>query len=346
MDKPLVSISCITYNHEKYIRDCLDGFMMQKTDFPFEILIHDDASTDRTADIIREYEKNFPNIIKPIYQTENQFSKGLMIGETFNFPRAQGDYIAICEGDDYWNSPDKLQKQIDMFRARPELAMVYCDYDIRNEIAGRQVHSIIENHSSPEIRSHAGCLTLEEVVAGKCRIATASCVCKRNVFLEPCAPLDKFRGLALSDLFFKIDAMIYGGIGYIPEAMTTYRMVSGSATHTGSAAKAMKFEWDALKIREYYCDHCRVADEVAREIHESAFRRMARIALSLYSPEDVRKIKTLADKYAINFSASQKFMLCCGRSRIFGGMIRGSVAFLKWLREQNRKCGARHRKER
>lgn len=111
---PLVSISCITYNHEPYIAQALNGFLMQKTSFPFEVLIHDDASTDRTADIIREYEKKFPNLIKPIYQKENQYSKGFTsVSATWNFPRAQGKYIALCEGDDYWIDENKLQMQVD-----------------------------------------------------------------------------------------------------------------------------------------------------------------------------------------------------------------------------------------
>ena len=108
MDKPLVSISCIAYNHESYIRQCLDGFLMQKTTFSFEILIHDDASTDNTTDIIREYERKYPDIIKPIYQKENQYSKGIPISATFNWPRAKGKYIAMCEGDDYWTDPLKI----------------------------------------------------------------------------------------------------------------------------------------------------------------------------------------------------------------------------------------------
>lgn len=101
MDKLMVSICCITYNHEKYISEALESFLMQKTSFKYEILIHDDASTDNTAKIIREYEKKFPEIIKPIYQIENQYSKGNKINLVYNFPRAKGKYIAICEGDDY-----------------------------------------------------------------------------------------------------------------------------------------------------------------------------------------------------------------------------------------------------
>ena len=122
--EPLVSICCITYNHAPYIRECLDGFMMQKTNFPIEIIINDDASTDGTTEIIKEYEARYPDIIKPIYQIENQYSKGVRgMYANFCFPRAQGKYIALCEGDDYWTDPLKLQKQVDFLEANPEYVM-------------------------------------------------------------------------------------------------------------------------------------------------------------------------------------------------------------------------------
>ena len=120
---PLVSISCITYNHAPYIRQCLDGFMMQQTNFAFEVLIHDDASTDGTTEIIKEYEENYPDIIKPLYEEENQWVKGRRGSAVFNFPRAKGKYIALCEGDDYWTDPLKLQKQVDFLEANPEYVM-------------------------------------------------------------------------------------------------------------------------------------------------------------------------------------------------------------------------------
>lgn len=126
----LVSISCITYNHAPYIRECLDGFMMQKTNFAFEVLIHDDASTDGTADIIREYEAKYPDVIKPIYEEENQWVKGRRGSAVFNFPRAKGKYIALCEGDDYWTDPLKLQKQVDFLEANPEYVMCTTCYTI------------------------------------------------------------------------------------------------------------------------------------------------------------------------------------------------------------------------
>lgn len=123
-DKILVSICCLAYNHENYIRDALDSFLMQETTFKYEILIHDDASTDHTPDIIRDYEKRYPDIIKPIYQVENQYSKGTRISATIQYPRAQGKYIAMCEGDDFWVDAHKLQKQVDYLEAHPECALV------------------------------------------------------------------------------------------------------------------------------------------------------------------------------------------------------------------------------
>lgn len=142
MGKPLLSISCITYNHEKYIKDCLEGFLKQNTDFVTEILIHDDASTDNTQSIIKKYQNDYPEIIKPILQTENQYSKGQRgISIKFNVPRAQGKYIALCEGDDYWTDPLKLQKQVDFLEAHPECA--FCFTRAEQEFTGTNKENII-----------------------------------------------------------------------------------------------------------------------------------------------------------------------------------------------------------
>ena len=127
---PLVSICSIAYNHEPYIRQCLDGFLKQKCNFAFEVLIHDDASTDGTTEIIREYEEKYPNIIKPIYEKENQWVKGRVGSVIFNFPRAKGKYIALCEGDDYWTDPLKLQKQVEFLEANPEYVLTCHRYKV------------------------------------------------------------------------------------------------------------------------------------------------------------------------------------------------------------------------
>ena len=124
MENPLVSVCTLAYNHSPFIRQCIEGVLMQKTTFPYEFLIHDDASTDETADIIREYEALYPNIIKPVYQTENQFlNEDVDIMIDFQLSKVQGKYIAICEGDDYWTDPLKLQKQVDFLETHPDFTI-------------------------------------------------------------------------------------------------------------------------------------------------------------------------------------------------------------------------------
>jgi glycosyltransferase involved in cell wall biosynthesis len=120
----VLSVSCLAYNHESFIRDCIEGFLIQRTSFPIEILIHDDASTDGTAAIIAEYATKYPRLIKPIYQTENQLSKGVKVTRVYNTSRAAGAYIALCEGDDYWTDPFKLENQVCFLRENPEYSLI------------------------------------------------------------------------------------------------------------------------------------------------------------------------------------------------------------------------------
>lgn len=125
-NNPLVSICCATYNQVNFVRQCFDGFLKQETNFSFEVLVHDDASTDGTAEVIREYADRYPQLFLPILQSENQYRKGnKKITATFNLPRARGKYVAICEGDDYWSDPHKLQKQVDFLESHPEYSL-YC----------------------------------------------------------------------------------------------------------------------------------------------------------------------------------------------------------------------------
>ena len=130
-ETPLLSVICTTYNHESYIKQALDGFVMQQCDFPIEIIVHDDASTDNTVAIIKEYAAKYP-FFKTILQTENQYSKGFHIWYYLFTKVAQGKYIALCEGDDYWTDPNKLQKQVDFLETHKDTSMCFHDARIFN----------------------------------------------------------------------------------------------------------------------------------------------------------------------------------------------------------------------
>ena len=132
---PLVSICCVTYNHEKYIRQCLEGFVIQQTSFPFEILVHEDASTDNTASIVKEFESEYPHLFRCVYQSENQFLKQNTLTNIL-LPMSKGKYIALCEGDDYWTAPNKLQAQVDFLEANPDYSICFHKIQIlkNNEI--------------------------------------------------------------------------------------------------------------------------------------------------------------------------------------------------------------------
>ena len=124
----IVSISAVSPTiRRRTVQENASGwiYIKQKTNFQWELLIHDDASTDRTAEIIREYAKRYPDRIFPILQTENQYSQGLTnISGTFNFPRARGKYIAMCEGDDYWTDETRLQRQVDFMEVHPGCSLL------------------------------------------------------------------------------------------------------------------------------------------------------------------------------------------------------------------------------
>jgi len=214
---PLVSICCLTYNHEPYIKQCLDGFLMQKTNFPFEILIHDDASVDNTQNIIKNYELKHSDIIKPIYQKENQYSKGIGVSRVYQFPRAKGKYIAMCEGDDYWIDPYKLQKQVDFLETHPEYVFSFHD-------------SIILNQRTGEKRMRIGDRQIENTVDLKSliiqnNIPTASIVFRN--FLDYAQLPDWIGKISKGDYGLCVLLAEEGPGKYLPEAMSVYRIHEG-----------------------------------------------------------------------------------------------------------------------
>ena len=249
MEEIVVSVFCLAYNHEKYIRNALEGFVMQKTNFAFEVLIHDDASTDNTAKIIKEYERQYPNIIKPIYQTENQYSKRVKITRDILLPQAKGKYFAWCEGDDYWTVPLKLQKQVDFLSANPEYAT--CVH--------RAKHLNTRNNTfyyCPDITEERDFST-EEIICGEGGIfETNSLMQTREAYIN--RP-DVFSAKWAGDYQLFVHGSIYGKCRCLYDCMSVYNAYTESSWTLNVWAdkerrkQYLKSRYDMLKkVDEYY----------------------------------------------------------------------------------------------
>lgn len=209
----LVSIVCITYNQEDFIAEAIEGFLMQKTNFDYEILIHDDASTDGTPDIIKKYEMRYPEIIKPMYQKENQYSKGIHVLD-FYLGHAKGRYIAICEGDDYWIDPNKLQKQVDYMMKHPDCSVCVHGAIKVDAKTRKTVGKVRPSHGSRDF-------TTEEVIwGGGGLFATNSILYDRQFSKRP----QFYYNCPIGDFPLMIHLAICGRVHYMKAVMSAYRI--------------------------------------------------------------------------------------------------------------------------
>jgi len=214
-----VSVVCTVYNHEEYLREALEGFVSQKTNFAFEALVHDDASTDRSASIIREYEQKYPDIIKPIYQTENQYSKGRKIILDILIPKAKGKYIAICEGDDCWIDPNKLQRQYDLLEERQDV-----DICTHNAKIMYRSHYCGQTHiTNSEIET----IPFKDfVVGGRGFIPTMSAMLRKNVFERS---ETSFLRIKCFDVSLWVAASLRGGMLALSDVMSVYHIYTSES---------------------------------------------------------------------------------------------------------------------
>lgn len=287
----LVSVSCITYNHGKYIRDALDSFLMQKCDFKYEILIHDDASTDDTADIIREYEARYPDIIKPVIQKENRYSCGIRnISGVYNFPRARGKYIAMCEGDDFWTDPKKLSLQAGYMEAHPECAMTLHSAKIISMDGAWHENDVIRPYESDRL------IPPEEVVSKRANYPTASLMIRTEYAKK--LPGYYFR-CPVGDIPLHLYMASVGTVYYFDRMMSVYRSGSeGSwSNDIESGESAVKWKAHLEAMGDLYRDFDRETSGRFHNAAEEAVRRESFLVslklgdLSVLKKRENRKFK-------------------------------------------------------
>jgi len=239
---------------------------MQKTSFPIEVLIHDDASTDGSAIIIKEYEDKYPDLFKPIYQKENQYSKGVNIWCDIQFPRVKGKYIAICEGDDFWTDPYKTQKQVDFLEANDDFVM--CCTAFSQSIVRKGEHGNIVSFDMDEI-------TLDDILKGLW-IGTLTTVFRKDAIIDYDVPFDN---LPMGDLPLWAHLASKGRIKYLRDVTANYRQLENSASHKKDEKQQFIFDLAAMKVREHYA----ISANRTAIVASSFFKRAHYILEQVYS---------------------------------------------------------------
>lgn len=234
-ETPLVSIICTAYNHEVYIKDALEGFLMQKTNFTFEIIISDDASTDKTASIIKQYEINYPQLFKTFYHKENQYSKGIPFFFEELIPACSGKYIAICEGDDFWTDPFKLKKQVDFLEANNDYGLCYtkCNIIGSHKTIGKPLKdsSLFVNNTIP----------------------TLTTMFKKDIVIQykkEISPLDET--WIMGDYPMWLYIFINSKIHFLSESTAAYRVLEQSASHSKNGSQRVEFNLNSYTITKYF----------------------------------------------------------------------------------------------
>lgn len=282
-DRPKVSVLTLVYQHAPYVEQCLKGCLEQQCDFEFEVLLHDDASTDGSAEIVERYAAQYPHLFKPILQQENQYSKGISISRRFQLPRSEGSYLAFCEGDDYWCDPNKLQRQADYLDTHPECSMVYGSVQYLYEPAGRL----------GEIWGGAATTDLKRLLRGNC-IPTPTVMIRRVVvedFFREMEP-EKHRW-GMGDYPLWLYAATRGTIHFDAKTVAVYRILPESASHTHNLRRRYNFRRNSLRVQRDFIEHFdRLIDSETRiRAYKRGYGSLYRMAIVLDDQEMIRQME-------------------------------------------------------
>lgn len=297
----MVSVFCSVYNHEKFIAQCLDSLVNQKTSFVYEIIVKDDASTDGTGDIIRAYSEKYPEKIVPLIFSENHVQRGLgHIAFEKAFGMMRGKYIAMCEGDDFWTDENKLQKQVDFMESHPECSL-----------CGHAAYYADENGQLIEgdcfrYKDHSCGLTTEEVISSW-TMATCSLLYRKSCRTDVTFP---FQGSCLnSDYALMVYMALKGRVYYLDELMCAYRIsCSGSITQK----QRQNREYYKKRRLEYAAMLDRIDDYSGKKYTEVITRRKRRTLFDLYLDlGDREHLKQYGDVCkTVSIKAKIKYILC------------------------------------
>jgi glycosyltransferase involved in cell wall biosynthesis len=260
MSEPLVSVKMLTYNHAPYIAQAIEGVLMQKTSFRFELVIGEDCSTDGTREIVYDYAKRYPNIIRVITSDEN-------VGAKKNSLRTDeaciGKYIAWCEGDDFWLRDDKLQMQVDYLEEHKEVGLAHGEINWLNLFEGTMIEKYHESKKTVNAKQ-VGDLTYD-ILLGRYLVRTCT-VCMRKDLYQKVKDgnpeIFKTERFLLGDTPLWLEMSKISGFHYIDVTLAAYRKHKGGVSGLHDSFKYVDFEISVLDMLVYYIEKFQYTDKV------------------------------------------------------------------------------------
>jgi glycosyltransferase involved in cell wall biosynthesis len=277
---PLVSVKMITYNHELYIAQAIEGVLLQKTDFSIELIIGEDCSTDRTREIVIDYQKKYPDLIRVITWEENV---GMQKNSLRTNKACRGKYIAICEGDDYWIDPLKLKKQVDFLEANADYGMVHTDGDFYYIKNGRKVSNYIKNRG---INPNSVEKPFDDILRSEYPVITCSVVFRSNSLKR--LDIEEISQFKMGDTFMWLEMAQTGKFHFFEENMVTRNILVESAAHSKSYEKLLEFKKSGYKLCKHFMKKYKTCEETKHIVHEKFNRVILSYAFKAKNAEEAK----------------------------------------------------------
>lgn len=286
-DRPFVFVRCLTYNHEKYIEDALKGFVMQKTDFSFLAVVIDDCSTDGTADIVRRYEAQYPDIIKGIYLPHNFRSRGEDKRPYYQEYVDRATYWAECEGDDYWTDPYKLQKQVDFMETNPECGLCYTDYNLLEDATQTLTESMFEHKKQYRPISYEQHLLKPGYLAPmtwlyRCKLTNL--LSKAKIYTD-------------GTYAYMLEFLYNSKVVYIPQATAVYRSHAGSASSPIGDKALFRYTIGVFRTQIHYTQKYSCSEELKHKVLMRGYLSKLPIAIMAENEDFLREAKMFMEAH-------------------------------------------------
>lgn len=266
MENAKVHVWMVTYNHERFIAQALESYLSQVTNFQTHLFIGDDCSKDQTPAIVKEYAAKYPDRITALINEKNL---GIVRNSAWVFSHCTAPYVALLEGDDYWNDPKKLQKQVDFLENNPEYGMVHADVDLRYEESGTILKAY---NASSNIHFPSGNILTDILLNTSLFIKTATLLARRDLFIPSFHPdLILEKGWLQGDLTWCLEMAHKTKIKYMDEVFATYRLLGESASRTNDHWKKYQMHKSGFDIRIYFAEKFGVEPAIQTLIFQNAF---------------------------------------------------------------------------